>query len=106
MSPFSMALMSGLSRQSVGASIVSMVGSSSFSVIAKLVKLYIYAAEQYSGKTELFKIICLTKQTQCLSCFDYKQIDNHSLITSVSLLHFHNNYFLMRKCNSRENCCH
>lgn len=41
MSPFSMALMSGLSRQSVGASILSMPGSSSFSVMAKLVKLYI-----------------------------------------------------------------
>lgn len=42
MSPFSMALMSGLSRQSVGASSLSMPGSSSFSVMAKLVKLYIY----------------------------------------------------------------
>lgn len=41
-SPFSMALMSGLSRQSVGGSSLSMPGSSSFSVMAKLVKLYIY----------------------------------------------------------------
>lgn len=41
MSPFSMALMSGLSRQSVGASSLSMPGSSSFSVMAKQVKLYI-----------------------------------------------------------------
>lgn len=42
MSPFSMALMSGLSRQSVGARSLSMSGSSSFSVMAKLVKLYIW----------------------------------------------------------------
>lgn len=41
MSPFSIALMSGLSRQSVGASNLSIPGSSSFSVMAKLVKLYI-----------------------------------------------------------------
>lgn len=41
MSPFSIALMSGLSRQSVGARSLSMPGSSSFSVMAKLVKLYI-----------------------------------------------------------------
>lgn len=41
MSPFSIALMSGLSRQSVGASSLSMPGSNSFSVMAKLVKLYI-----------------------------------------------------------------
>lgn len=41
MSPLSIALMSGLSRQSVGGRSLSMSGSSSFSVIAKLVKLYI-----------------------------------------------------------------
>lgn len=41
MSPSSIALMSGLSLQSVGGRSLSMPGSSSFSVIAKLVKLYI-----------------------------------------------------------------
>lgn len=46
MSPFSIALMSGLSRQSVGASNLSIPGSSSFSVMAKLVKLYIWSREQ------------------------------------------------------------
>ncbi|TNN73302.1 hypothetical protein EYF80_016465 [Liparis tanakae] len=39
MSPFSMALMSGRSRQSVGGSSLSMPGSSSFSVMAKLEKV-------------------------------------------------------------------
>lgn len=41
MLPFSMALMSGLKRQSVGARTAFMLGSSSFRDIAKLVKLYI-----------------------------------------------------------------
>lgn len=41
MSPFSIALMSGLSRQSVVGNSLSIPGSSSFSVMAKLVKLYI-----------------------------------------------------------------
>lgn len=41
MSPFSMALMSGLKRQSVGARMASMPGSSSLRDMAKLVKLYI-----------------------------------------------------------------
>lgn len=41
MSPFSMALMSGLRRQSVGARMASMPGCSSLRDMAKLVKLYI-----------------------------------------------------------------
>lgn len=41
MSPFSMALMSGLKRQSVGARTASMPGCSSLRDMAKLVKLYI-----------------------------------------------------------------
>lgn len=58
MSPFSMALMSGLSRQSVGASSLSMQGSSSFSDMAKLVKLYIYT-EGNTAEISENKHICL-----------------------------------------------
>lgn len=50
MSPFSIALMSGLSLQSVGGRNLSMPGSSSFSVIAKLVKLYIYPGSKKANK--------------------------------------------------------
>lgn len=50
MFPFSMALMSGLKRQSVGARVASMPGSSSFSDIAKFVKLYICGETDESKK--------------------------------------------------------
>lgn len=50
MFPFSMALMSGLKRQSVGARIASMPGSSSFSDIAKFVKLYICGKANRAAK--------------------------------------------------------
>ena len=43
--PFSMALMSGLKRQSVGATVPSMPGSISLRDIAKLVKLYIWGGK-------------------------------------------------------------
>lgn len=46
MLPFSMALMSGLKRQSVGATMASMPGSSSLRDIAKCVKLYICARKR------------------------------------------------------------
>lgn len=46
MSPFSMALMSGLRRQSVGARMASMPGCSSLRDMAKLVKLYICRKRQ------------------------------------------------------------
>lgn len=45
MFPFSMALMSGLKRQSVGARMASIPGSSSLRDMAKLVKLYIWGKE-------------------------------------------------------------
>ena len=47
MSPFSMALMSGRRRQSVGASSLCMLGSISFKVMANAVKLYIYPTEKH-----------------------------------------------------------
>lgn len=58
MFPFSMALMSGLKRQSVGARIASIPGSSSFSDIAKCVKLYICGIEQQDFTHTGTRIMC------------------------------------------------
>lgn len=53
MSPFSMALMSGLKRQSVGARMASMPGCSSLRDMAKLVKLYICRKSSKAAVTAL-----------------------------------------------------
>ncbi len=98
MSPFSMALMSGLSRQSVGASSLSMPGSSSFSVMAKLVKLYIYTEERaqwgYVKKPSMYqstyvKMSSLTYKTVYSSLYfkvSFTQIIKKTHKTPASLL--------------------
>lgn len=54
MFPFSIALTSGLKRQSVEARVASIPGSSSFRDIAKFVKLYICAREKRAARIDAY----------------------------------------------------
>lgn len=57
MLPFSMALISGLKRESVGARIASMPGSNSFRDIAKFVKLYICGKQKRGGAIDAYTFV-------------------------------------------------